>query len=96
MAGEILTDDLLAAYADGELGPEDTAFVEAELKRNPDARARLQAFVHVSDLVRAVHRDAAPVPEQRPGTDHPGASRSRGCGLTARVVAVLRAVMGRE
>lgn len=67
-----LTDDLLAAYEDGELSDEDRTFVDAELQRDPEARARLEAFRSVSVLVRAAHADGAGTrtelapPEQEP------------------------------
>lgn len=49
-----LTDELLVAYLDGELSVEQLVFVEAELRRDPDAAARLGAFRTISSLVRVV------------------------------------------
>lgn len=53
-----LTDELLVAYADGELSRESASWVEAELMRNPQARKRLDAFQQVSGLVLKAHRTA--------------------------------------
>lgn len=55
----LLSDELLAAYVDGELSPGEIVFVEAELARDPEAQARLQAFRQVSELVRATNGPVA-------------------------------------
>jgi len=54
-----ITDALLAAFADRELGPEETARVAAALARNPALAARLAALCRADALVRAAGRSAA-------------------------------------
>jgi len=46
------TDELLSAYLDGELSPEERTRLEARLVADPDLRARLEAMRRTVDLVR--------------------------------------------
>lgn len=61
MTEQPLTDEVLGAYADGELDRKLLRQVEAELAADPQARQRLQDIRYVSNLVRATTR--APIDE---------------------------------
>lgn len=51
-----LTDEMLMAYADGELQSEERTFVEAILERDPAARARLAIFVSTGRPLAALYK----------------------------------------
>jgi anti-sigma factor RsiW len=55
------SEDLLSAYADGEVTPEQRALVEARLAQSPSLRAVLEEIEAARDAVRALPmRDAPP------------------------------------
>lgn len=54
------TDELLSAYLDGELSPEERTRLEARLVADPDLRARLGAMRRTVDLVRDLPQVKAP------------------------------------
>jgi len=60
-----LDDELLNAYADGELGGDERVRVEAALAQDPEARARLKAIRRISLIGRAAVDGLArePVPD---------------------------------
>jgi hypothetical protein len=51
-----LTDEILMAYADGELGTEDRARVDAVLERDPNSRARLAIFQSTGTPLAALYQ----------------------------------------
>lgn len=52
----MISDDLLAAYCDGETNPEESAEVEAALDRDPVLVDRLDAMMRVRDAVQEAYR----------------------------------------
>ena len=59
-----ITDEILSAWVDGELSPEQRRAVEVWLENHPDAAARVQAWRHDRDALRAALAPigAEPVP----------------------------------
>lgn len=51
---------LLSAYLDGELGPEETARIEERLAEDPEARALLEQLRQVSQMVHSLPHSSAP------------------------------------
>ena len=54
-------DELLSAYADGELADEDRAYIERELNSQPELRKRLKIFRKVSQQVSGLPATPAPM-----------------------------------
>lgn len=66
-----LTDELLAAYLDGELNAQEVASVDEALARDSEARARLQAFRQLSVLLQTSGAAQARRPGGVQGTARP-------------------------
>ena len=56
MTGDDITDEMLMAYADGALPPEDAARIEARLASDADLAARLAPFLGTRDALAALAR----------------------------------------
>ncbi|QDT52282.1 hypothetical protein Pan44_02910 [Caulifigura coniformis] len=54
-------DELLSAYLDGEVSPEERAAVERRLEQSPGLRETLDELSEVGDLIRGLPRARAPV-----------------------------------
>ena len=80
----IISDELLIAYADGELGPEQRSAVEAATALDADLAARLLAHVRLSGAVGAAFAGVAAeaVPERL--------LRAASSGVTSNVVPISR------
>jgi len=53
--------ELLSAYLDGEVSPQERSDVERLLETAPELREELNDFARLSDLLRALPRESAPV-----------------------------------
>lgn len=73
-----LNDEMLVAYVDGELSPEDAAEIEQALKTDQRVREAVQVFRDTADWSRRAYDDVLrePVPERllRAATGQPGAA----------------------
>ncbi len=54
-------DELLSAYLDGEVTPEERAVVERRLEQSPDLRDTLEGLSEVGDLIRSLPRPRPPI-----------------------------------
>lgn len=63
---EHISDELLNAYVDGELGAEDTARIDAAMGRDDILRKRVNDLSKVSALIRAAFEDNSPSLQQVP------------------------------
>ncbi len=52
--------ELISAYLDGEVSPQERAEVERLLEESPEFRADLDDFARLSDLIRGLPRESAP------------------------------------
>jgi hypothetical protein len=94
-----ITDEMLAALADGRLGPADAARLRAAIAADPALDRRLAAVVATRRAIAAVYRDTpdAPVPEPPPaalprGLPRPGHRRT--IAIAASVALAVGAVAG--
>jgi hypothetical protein len=59
------SDETLVAYADGELGAEESAEIEARLRLDPEVAARLESLTRAGELARRAYEPALTEPVPR-------------------------------